>query len=101
MIKPLARSLKRGACESMQFTLPAWDQARFQKLAESLNAIVARVFRVSPEASARCALEIIEMLKSHPAVRLRMGIHSGPVNEVTDVNDRTNIAGARINMAML
>ena len=28
-----------------------------------------------------------------------MGIHSGPVNEVIDVNRRTNITGAGINIA--
>ena len=46
-----------------------------------------------------CALEISKELKSHPELRVRMGIHSGPVNEITDLNEQTNIAGAGINIA--
>jgi len=60
---------------------------------------MALVFFGSPEAPARCALEISKALKNHPRLQLRMGIHSGPVNAVKDVNNRTNIAGAGINMA--
>src|SRR5438309_8372895 len=60
---------------------------------------MALVFRTDPEAPAECAMEIARALKSHPAIQLRMGIHSGPVNEVVDVNQRANIAGAGINMA--
>src|SRR5438105_593515 len=59
----------------------------------------ALVFRNSPEAPVLCALEISKALKSHPELCVRMGIHSGPVNEVTDLNEQTNIAGAGINMA--
>src|SRR5947207_13383018 len=46
----------------------------------------ALVFRNSPEASVLCALEIAKALNNHPELRVRMGIHSGPVNEVTDLN---------------
>src|SRR6478735_6595036 len=60
---------------------------------------MALVFRTNPEASAQCAVEIARALKEHPRIALRMGIHSGPVNEVVDVNQRQNIAGAGINMA--
>ena len=60
---------------------------------------MALVFRTNPEAAAQCALEIARALKEHPRIALRMGIHSGPVNEVVDVNQRQNIAGAGINMA--
>ena len=60
---------------------------------------MALVFRDSPEGPAECALEIAQALKSHPAVQVRMGIHSGPVNEIVDVNERSNIAGAGINIA--
>jgi class 3 adenylate cyclase/tetratricopeptide (TPR) repeat protein len=60
---------------------------------------MALVFRNSSEEPARCALEIAEALKTHPEVSVRMGIHSGPVSEVTDVNGRANIAGAGINIA--
>jgi len=59
----------------------------------------ALVFRNSPEAPALCALEISQALKNHPELRVRMGIHSGPVNEITDLNEQANIAGAGINMA--
>src|SRR6266567_4282088 len=59
----------------------------------------ALVFRSSPEAPALCALEISKALKDHPELRVRMGIHSGPVNEVTDLNEQANIAGAGINIA--
>src|SRR5438128_1323488 len=65
----------------------------------------ALVFRNSPEAPVRCALEITKELQKHPGskekpqLRLRMGIHSGPVNEVTDLNEQANIAGAGINIA--
>src|SRR5947209_1123469 len=59
----------------------------------------ALVFRSSPEAPVLCALEISKALKDHPELRVRMGIHSGPVNEVTDLNEQTNIAGAGINIA--
>ncbi len=60
---------------------------------------MALVFRNSSEEPARCALEIAQALKRHPEIAVRMGIHSGPVSEVTDVNSRTNIAGAGINLA--
>src|SRR5438552_15282792 len=60
---------------------------------------MALVFRTNTEAPAECAMEIAQALKEHPRIALRMGIHSGPVNEVVDVNRRQNIAGAGINMA--
>jgi adenylate cyclase len=60
---------------------------------------MALVFHHSAEEPARCALEIAEALQKHPELPVRMGIHSGPVNKVTDVSGRTNIAGAGINMA--
>src|ERR1700751_2214667 len=59
----------------------------------------ALIFRTSPEAPVFCALEITRALKNHPELRLRMGIHSGPVNEITDLNAQANIAGAGINIA--
>ena len=65
----------------------------------------ALVFRNSPEAPVLYAMEITEALqrppgsKEKPQLRLRMGIHSGPVNEVVDLNEQANIAGAGINIA--
>src|SRR5881398_3271507 len=60
---------------------------------------MALVFRHSAEEPARCALEVSEALRKHPEIPVRMGVHSGPVSEVTDVSGRANIAGAGINMA--
>src|SRR6266700_3727260 len=59
----------------------------------------ALAFRNSPEAPALCAMEISNKLRKHPELRVRMGIHSGPVNEITDLNEQANIAGAGINIA--
>src|SRR5215470_7624909 len=60
---------------------------------------MALIFRDTVEAPVRCAIEIAQALKSHPEIQLRMGIHSGLVSEVTDVNERKNIAGAGIDIA--
>src|SRR5216684_6149495 len=60
---------------------------------------MALVFYKSPEEPVECALEISRALKEHPNLRVRMGIHSGPVNEITDLNEQANIAGAGINIA--
>ena len=60
---------------------------------------MALVFFHSPEQPVRCALEISGALQDHPSIQLRMGVHSGPVNRVTDVNEKTNIAGSGINVA--
>jgi len=59
----------------------------------------ALVFRNSPEAPVVCAMEIAKALKSHPELSVRMGIHSGPVNEISDLNEQATIAGAGINLA--
>src|SRR5512133_3532292 len=79
---------------------------RFQK-AEAVNRILkiptgdgmALVFYKSPEEPAQCAFEISRALKERPRLQIRMGIHSGPVSGVVDVNERTNVAGAGINIA--
>src|SRR5205823_1870606 len=59
----------------------------------------AMVFRTTPEAPVLCALEIAKALRDYPKLRVRMGIHSGPVNEISDLNEQANIAGAGINIA--
>ena len=59
----------------------------------------ALAFRNNPEAPVLCAEEIAKALKSHPEIRVRIGIHSGPVNEVTDLNEQANVAGVGINIA--
>src|SRR5216117_1206164 len=80
------------------------EQVRAAEAADKLIRLpvgdgMALVFFSSPEAPVRCAIEITKKLKQHPQLKLRMGIHSGPINEVRDVNDRTNVAGAGINLA--
>src|SRR5438105_7155318 len=60
---------------------------------------MALVFFQSPEEPVHCAMEIARALKNHPHIRLRMGVHSGPVDQIKDVNDRLNVAGAGINFA--
>src|SRR5438132_7124602 len=60
---------------------------------------MALVFYKSPEEPVECALEISRALKDHPKIRLRMGVHSGPVSCVIDVNGQANLAGAGLNMA--
>jgi len=60
---------------------------------------MALVFFQTPEEPVQCAMEIARALKNHPNIRLRMGVHSGPVNEVKDLNDRPNVAGVGINVA--
>src|SRR5882724_1436170 len=60
---------------------------------------MALVFSNSAEAPIECALEISKALQSYPQIQLRMGVHSGPVNAVSDVNDRSNVTGAGINLA--
>src|ERR1700730_9144876 len=56
----------------------------------------ALVFRNHSEAPVLCAMEISRALRSHPAIGVRMGIHSGPVNGITDLNQQANVAGAGI-----
>src|SRR5881275_2456298 len=83
------------------------EQSEQIRLAEAQGKLVrlptgdggALVFRNSPEAPVLCALEISKELKSHPELQVRIGIHSGPVNEITDLNEQANIAGAGINVA--
>ena len=60
---------------------------------------MALLFFRNPEEPVRCALEITQRLKENPSIQLRMGIHSGPVNQVRDVNDTQNVAGPGINVA--
>src|SRR5947208_2944756 len=60
---------------------------------------MALVFYTSPEAPVRCAIEISRALKHHPRLRVRMGVHSGPVSGVVDVTGQANLAGAGLNLA--
>ena len=60
---------------------------------------MALVFSKSPEAPVQCAVQLLQALKHHPDLRVRMGVHSGPVSGVVDLNNQSNVAGAGINMA--
>src|SRR5205809_5735290 len=90
------QTLKQIVRETEQFRLA---EAEGKLLRLPTGDGVALVFRSSPEAPVRCAVEISQELKHHPELRVRMGIHSGPVNEITDLNEQANIAGAGINIA--
>jgi TolB-like protein len=60
---------------------------------------MALVFFQTPEEPVQCAMEIARGLRNHPQIQLRMGVHSGPIDHIKDVNDRINVAGAGINTA--
>jgi TolB-like protein/tetratricopeptide (TPR) repeat protein/class 3 adenylate cyclase len=80
------------------------DQVRTAEAAGKLIRLptgdgMALAFFTTPDAPVRCAMEIGRALKEHGALPLRMGIHSGPVDEVVDVNERSNVAGAGITIA--
>ena len=89
-------TLKRAIRGSAQFRL-AEAEGKVLRLPTGDGA--ALVFRTTPESPVLCALEIARELKKHPELPVRMGIHSGPVNAITDLNEQANIAGAGINIA--
>lgn len=60
---------------------------------------MALSFFGDPEAPVRCAVEISRALPSHPDLKLRLGIHSGLVYRIADINENLNIAGGGINIA--
>jgi adenylate cyclase len=60
---------------------------------------MALVFYKSPEEPVECAFEISRAFKEHSRLQLRMGVHSGPVSGVIDVNGQANLAGVGLNMA--
>jgi len=100
----LSISDQHAAVEELTRIVRASEQ--FQR-AEAANRLIriptgdgmVLVFYTSPEAPVRCAVEISRALKQHPRLQLRMGIHSGPVGGLVDVNERANLAGTGINMA--
>ena len=95
---------QHAAVEELNRIVRASEQ--FQR-AEAANRLIriptgdgmALVFYTNPEAPAQCAVEISRALKEHPRLQVRVGIHSGPVSGVVDVNERANLAGAGINIA--
>src|SRR6476660_4269678 len=95
---------QHAAIEELNEIVRASEQVQRAEAASRLLKLpagdgMALVFYTSPEAPAQCAVEISQALKNHPHLRLRMGIHSGPVSGVVDVTGRANVAGAGINIA--
>jgi TolB-like protein/class 3 adenylate cyclase/predicted Zn-dependent protease len=95
---------QHAAVDELTQIVRATDQFQKAEAADRLIKIpsgdgMALVFYTSPEAPVRCATQISRALKDHPQLRLRMGIHSGPVSGVVDVTGRTNLAGAGLNLA--
>jgi TolB-like protein/Tfp pilus assembly protein PilF len=95
---------QRAAVDELTQIVRATEQFQNAEASERLIKIatgdgMALVFYTSPEAPLRCAMELSRALKDHPRLRLRMGIHSGPVSGVVDVTGRANLTGAGLNMA--
>src|SRR5512132_1758069 len=95
---------QHAAVEELTKIVRASDQFQRAEAASRLIRIptgdgMVLAFYTSPEAPAQCALEISGALKEHPRLQLRMGIHSGPVGGIVDVNDGANLAGAGLNIA--
>jgi TolB-like protein/class 3 adenylate cyclase/Tfp pilus assembly protein PilF len=100
----LSISDQHATVEELNRIVRASEQFQRAEAASRLTRIptgdgMALAFYTSPEAPAQCAVEISRALKEHPRLQLRMGIHSGPVGGVVDVNERANLAGAGLNMA--
>ena len=100
----LSISDQHAAIEELNQVVRASDQFQRAEAAGRLIKIpagdgIALVFYTSPEAPAHCAVEISRVLKERPRWQLRMGIHSGPVSGVVDLNERANLAGAGLNIA--
>jgi TolB-like protein/Tfp pilus assembly protein PilF/class 3 adenylate cyclase len=94
--KELIQELNHVVRETKQFQT-AEAEGKLTRLPTGDGIVL--VFMNNPEAPLECALEINRKLQSRPQLKLRMGIHSGPVNPVADVNDQANLAGAGINIA--
>src|SRR5437899_4321302 len=95
---------QREVVEQLNRTVRKTPQFRKSEGAGKLIRIpvgdgMALVFFQTPEEPVQCAMEIARALKKDPHIRLRMGVHSGPIDQVKDVNDRLNVAGAGMNIA--
>src|SRR6266542_3203340 len=95
---------QRELLDTLNRVVPETEQFRSAEAAGKLIKIptgdgMALVFYTSPAAPVRCARDLSRALKHHPRLRLRMGIHSGPVSGIVDVTGRANLAGAGLNMA--
>jgi len=100
----LSINQQRAVVDELGEVVRGSEQFQKAEAAERLIKIptgdgMALVFYTSPEAPAQCAIEISRILKEHPRLQLRMGVHSGPVSGVIDVNGHANLAGAGLNIA--
>src|SRR5438046_7861991 len=100
----LSISDQHAAVEELTRIVRASEQFQRAEAASRLLKIptgdgMALVFYTSPEAPGQCAVEISRALNEDPRLQLRMGVHSGPVSGVVDVNERANLAGAGLNTA--
>src|ERR1700732_4387600 len=101
----MASDDQRAAIEKLNQIVQSTDEFRKEESENRLLKLatgdgMALIFYHSPEDPVECALEISRALKEQdPKLRLRMGVHSGPVSGVVDVNGRANVAGAGINIA--
>jgi TolB-like protein/class 3 adenylate cyclase/Tfp pilus assembly protein PilF len=101
----MATDDQRAAIDKLNQIVQSTDEFRKAESEKRLLKIatgdgMALIFYHSPEDPVECALEVSRALREqHPELRLRMGVHSGPVNGVVDVNGRANVAGAGINIA--
>lgn len=100
----LSINQQRAVVDELTEVVRGSDQFQKAEAADRLIKIptgdgMALVFYTSPEAPAQCAIEISRILKEHPHLQLRMGLHSGPVSGGIDVNGLANLAGAGLNIA--
>ena len=100
----LSISDQHAAVEELTRIVRASEEFQRAEAASRLTRIptgdgMVLVFYTSPESPVRCAVEISRALKQQPRLQLRMGIHSGPVSGVVDVNEQANLAGAGLNIA--
>src|SRR2546430_5053857 len=95
---------QRAVVDELTTIVRGSDQYQKAEAADRLIKIptgdgLALVFYPSQEAPAQCAVELSRALKERPRLQVRMGVHSGPVSGVIDVNGHANLAGAGLNMA--
>src|SRR5437667_7153357 len=100
----LSISEQHAAVEDLNKIVRASEEFQLAEAARHFLKIptgdgMAVIFYTSPEAPAQCAVEISRALKQYSRTQVRMGIHSGPVSGIVDVNERANVAGAGINLA--
>ena len=95
---------QRHLLEELQKTVRRTLEFARAKSADKLISLpsgdgMALVFFGDPEAPCRCALEVSRALRNNSETNLRMGIHTGPVYRVADINANRNVAGGGINIA--